>query len=287
MNANIIALIAAIFFAIGAVFFKLNTIKKGDEYIYQLGLFFSGSIILWLSTLYLIDTYAIDNYIVPSILIGISLLMSNLLFMRSLENLPVGIVSPIVNLNVVLIVLSSIYYYGEVVTNLELTGSFLILIGLLLFAKHVRKYDKQFRKFLFILMMVTLLFMTIRNGGLKYTFESGFSNVLILWYSHFIALILISLFVLLRKSTKSFSVSGEGETTTLFRGALGGIFSSIGLLLYGIALENGNASTILPIFCLYLVILLLVSRFFLGEKLTFLNYVTFSLVFLGTIIIIS
>ncbi|SMN01831.1 putative membrane protein [uncultured Candidatus Thioglobus sp.] len=285
INANILAFMAAILFAIGAIFFKINIIKKGDEFVYQLGLFFSGVIILWGGAFYFSDSYVIKNYLIPSVVIGVSLLCSNIFFMRSLTKLPIGIASAIANLNIVIIVLFSIYYYKEVVTNIELLGSFLIVIGLFAFAGNIKKYGKKAQGSMLILISATLLFMTIRNGGLKYTAENDFSNILIIWYSHCVAFISILLFVLLKKNKTKLKGS-DNQRTTLSRGMIGGVFSAFGLLLYSIALEHGNASTIVPIFSMYLVMILPISRIFLKDKLTLLNYIAFSLVFVGTTLII-
>jgi uncharacterized membrane protein len=291
MEAILIAILSSLLFSIGALFFKINTLQKGGNKLYQFGLFLSSTIILWCFTLYSTKLTFHLEYFFTSLVIGTSLLLSNVLFMKALFMIPVGILSPIVNLNVVVVVIVSIFYYGESLGYLEYTGILFLLLGLLFFSGQLKRIHASNWGSLAIIISSTIFFMTIRNGGLKITFENGLSNTLVLTYAHTLALALITCSVFYQKKASflelPYKTTKENAFITLRRGLLGGFFSSIGLLLYGIALEKGKASTILPIFSSYVIILLALSTIFLHERMSFSNYVSFVFLFIGTGFIIG
>ncbi|MEE9364556.1 MAG: EamA family transporter [Cellulophaga sp.] len=291
MEAILIAILSSLSFSIGALFFKINILKKGGNKLYQLGLFLSSTIILWCFTLYNIKPTFHVEYFFSSLVIGISLLFSNIFFMKSLYLIPVGILTPLVNLNVVIIIIFSIFYYGENLGFLEYIGILFLLLGLLVFNGQLRRNHANNWISLVVIISSAIFFMIVRNGGLKITFENGLSNILVLTYSHTLALVLITIIVFYQGKISIFELpyknTKENSAITIKRGLLGGSFSSIGLLLYGLALERGNASIILPIFSSYVIILLALSTFFLHERMSISNYLSFVFLFVGTGFIIG
>jgi len=94
-------------------------------------------------------------------------------------------------------------------------------------------------------------------------------------------LLLSILFVFLFWKGKLYSL-GQVDSFSLFYIVLGGIFSAvIGQITYFYALQNGEASQVIPLVCIYPLITVLLAAFFLGEQFTLAKVVGTFLIILG------
>lgn len=284
---------AALLFSISALIFKINSDKKGDENLFMFGLFCVGSIGFFCVSLYSISFDNISLYLIAGIIIGVAAAFSNIFFMRALSILPVGVVTPIINLNVAIIVIASMLFFGEKLTIIEVIGISCIFMGLILFQLRLKSTSSPEESWWNLILITALILMTIRNGGLKVTDELNLNNTFVLLYAHCFAFMYFSLKLLTNADISKLDkpnlllvkFSLLLKNNSLLLGTLAGFFSFLGLFLYGVALNNATASIVVPIFSLYTIMFYLWARLFTQEILKRNQLISLALCILGTMLI--
>lgn len=240
------AIFSALFFAIASFIITIGAKKHYSIAQMLLGLYISGAcaFALFIS---LNNGFSIDSQtLLWGFIIGMGSALSNAFFTYALKLGPVSLTGPLANTNVILVILMSVFYYGEIVTFSQLIGILLLLFGcfLLPFDPNEKKNIKQ--NMWFIIMLFTIFFMFLLNGGLKITKELLLDNSLVLFYSYLFAMAFFALSIMF---TKLYSRNNFAMHLPAVRIGLGaGIFSFLGLQLYAMALATGPASVVVPIF---------------------------------------
>ncbi len=216
-----------------------------------------------------------------SILVGIGSSVGNDYTVRALETGPASITSPLLNFNVILIVLMSLFVYHEPIKLTELFAIGLFILSGCLLSLDPRESlgvkDPKWYGFI----IIAVIFIFIRNGGLKITQEIGLNNTLVLFYAYLFSLLLFGLkFMPIRKLN-----SNQENLNALFIGAAAGLFSYGGLELYSYALKTGPASIVGAIFSLRSIVMVIMAMLIYKERLTFYQKLSLLVLFAGVVII--
>lgn len=265
------SILSALFFAIASFIITIGTKKNYSIAQMLLGLYISGSCMFGL---YLIINYRLDfNYYILlwGIIIGIGSSLSNALFSYALKTGPVSLTAPLVNSNVIIVIAMSVLYFGETISLMQA-----IAIILLISACFILPFDPDEKKNIrnkiwFIIILFTIFFMFLLNGGLKITQELNLDNSLVLFYSYIFSTVffLISSKYLMPKQSRYNTDTYNGwQKKAINIGLFAGLFSFLGLQLYAYALEIGPASIIVPIFSSRNVIVTMLCLWYFKENLS-------------------
>ena len=137
----------------------------------------------------------------------------------------------------------------------------------------------------FLVLAATLLF-TLRNGGLKVTEEMALSGTLVLFYGYLLGLVWFLAEDLLRRIRGTLAERPHGAALTgLWWGSLAGIFSFVGMQLYAVALIDGPASIVAPLFATNSLVVAVFSILFYRERLSRIQTLSLILLFAGLVLV--
>ncbi len=260
----ITSVLSAVFFALAS--FIITVGARHNYYISQmlLGLYISGSVMFALYLTVTSNFQFNQQLLLWGVIIGIGSSFGNALFTYALKLGPVSLTAPIVNSNVILVIVMSVLYFGEIITITQT-----IAIVLLLTACFILPFDPDEKKGInnkswYLVILFTIFFMFLLNGGLKITQELKLNNSVVLFFSYIFST-LVFLF-----STKYLAIrDGTSlQKQAINTGLSAGIFSFLGLHLYALSLENGPASIVVPIFSSRNVLVAMMCLWFFKEKLS-------------------
>ncbi|ANE48785.1 hypothetical protein SY83_07525 [Paenibacillus swuensis] len=280
----IAAIGSAVLFGTAGFFMKVSQMKQGSMPHMLLGLYTAGSVG------FLVNAWvegSLDwgngEYWLAGLIIGVGSAFGNVVFMKALDHGPASLTSPLMNLNILVVVLLSTVVYHEPVGLFESIGVVLLLGGAVLLSMRRGGSDSSVSPLWFVLVMLAVLLFAIRNGGLKVTAALGLENTPILFISYFLSVFWFA-FAARRLRLR-------GETTAITRktgwiwGLLTGLFSYGGLQLYSLALQNWKASIVAPIFSANGLIMVLGSTWIYKERLTGKQKIALMLLLAGLITI--
>lgn len=270
------SILSAVFFALAS--FIITVGAKRNYYISQmlLGLYISGGIMF---ALYL----SVDNRFAFSqevllwgVIIGLGSSLGNALFTYALRLGPVSLTAPLVNTNVILVIAMSVLYFGEVLTFTQAIAILLLLVACFILPFDPDEKKSVHNKSWFIVILLTIVFMFLLNGGLKITQELLLDNTLVLFYSYVFSAIafLMSIKYIQYKAHKQIDKYHSDidvvpwQLPAIYTGLFAGIFSFLGLQIYAFALEMGPASIVVPIFSSRNILVAMMCLWFFQEKLS-------------------
>lgn len=278
-----IAVLSAIVFGIASYFFKINSHKNWPLLPFFIGVYSSGTLG------FLINTYLEGNLnftlpvIIWGMIVGIGSTFGNVLYMKALQFGPASLTSPIVNTNIVLIIVMSLFVFGETLGLLEIIGIILIILSLsFLPLDPNEKLTIKNRIWYAYAILATVLFF-LRNGGLKITEEIFLPNTPILFVGYLLGFLWALFAHFFSKERKKIERSIKNKAYIF--GLITGIFSYGGMQLYAVALQTGPASIISPIFATNSLIVAILSILFLKERLTRIQIITLLSVFVGIVLL--
>lgn len=274
----IIAVFSAIIFGAASIIMKAATIKKLSDYHVLWGLYLSGSIFLFFSTPDKLDCDI--NLLIAAIFIAMGSFFGNYFVIKALDAGPASLTAPMLNLNIPLIIIMSIVFYGESITLLKI-----LIILLLIIAITLIKFDPSEKmsikdKKWFIWVIAGSIFLFLREGGLKITLEMGLNNQLVLFYSYLLCLTL-STIMLYQKNQKLSIMNYKIHSKAVMYGLYAGICSGSGLFLYSTALSTGPASIVALIFSARSIVIILISTLLFKEQLSKFQKISVSLLCIG------
>lgn len=278
----ILALLSSISFGLAGFMMKVSSAKKGSTDHLLWGLYLSGTLgFLWWMFQTNVVTFSWPIWI-AGIVIGFGSAIGNLLFMKALDYGPASLTSPLVNSNIVLTILLSILLYGERLSLSEAIGVTL-LIGAVVLLPIDPDEDLRIRNLRwYVLVLTATLLFFLRNGGLKITEEMKLPNATILFISYLFGLVWFSVALLRKKAPQA---TQSQMKTGLSWGLASGIFSFGGMQIYAIALEDGPASIVAPIFATNSLIVALLSILIYRERLSLVQTISLGLLFIGLVAI--
>ncbi|MZP28854.1 EamA family transporter [Heliobacterium undosum] len=276
-----IAVISAVVFGLAGFGMKVGQMRGVPTSMVLIGLYLSGTLgflFTWLGG----GAAAGILILLAGLVIGLGSAGGNFAFMRALETGPASLASPIVNMNVVLVILLSVLVYGETLGWVKAAGVFCIVVAIILIALRPSGAGgaRGSLHWLALVLLSTLLF-AVRNGGLKVTQEMGLDNSAVLFFSYLFPLI----YFIFRHWGELIAITPEKRLPTLGWGLASGVGSFGGLQLYAYALSQGPASVISPVFSLYGLVIVLLSVWIYKERLTALQSLAVALTFAGLVLV--
>lgn len=273
------ALLGALLFGLGGILFKWNTHNNGDEVFFFFGLYTIGALFFLIGGFDEIGSLDQIQFYVMAALIALGSAGGNYAFSRGLSHGPAGLTSAFAKANIVIVILISSFYYGETLTILEFLGILSFLVAMLVVNVKFGKSSKAVSSLWFVIMLICMVLISFRNGGLKVAEEAGMPStaIMILAYVYCAAFYLIAM---IKKRNKVWM----GKVTRLKVVSVGGftgIVSYAGLHFYIKALEAGPGSVVVTIFSLDMFFVLLVSYLLFGERLNLKQKIGFALSALG------
>lgn len=281
----VLAVSSSLTFGLAGFLMKVSSAKKGDHDFLLWGLYLTGSLgFLW----WMVKTGDMDfSYIVliAGFIVGIGSAFGNLLFMKALDIGPASLTSPVVNSNIVLTIGMSILIYGETITVTEAAGVILLIIAMTVLPVDPNESLKIRNKYWYILIFITMLLFFFRNGGLKITEEMHLSGTSILFISYVFGFVWFTFQILRKKTQNRIQTSFARIRTGVFWGLTAGIFSFAGMQLYAVALNQGPATIIAPIFSTNSLVVAILSILIYRERLSLFQTFSLILLFAGLILI--
>lgn len=283
-------ILSAVTFGLSGFLMKVSSARRGSTLYTLLGLYLTGTLGFFGWALQTETLRADLPLLIAGIVIGLGSAAGNLLFMKALDQGPASLTSPLVNTNILLIILFSVIVYGERLSGTEIAGVILLIlaVSLIPFDPDEELKIKNYRWY-FLVLAATLLF-TLRNGGLKVTEEMALSGTLVLFYGYLLGLVWFAAEGLLRRrsGTRKEKAPGNGRRallTGLGWGSLAGIFSFVGMQLYAVALIDGPASIVAPLFATNSLVVAVLSIFFYRERLSRIQTLSLILLFTGLVLV--
>lgn len=274
------SVLSALLFGFAGFSMKYGTHVKASSKHVLLGLYLSGSVGFSLWTTYRGQWEVSLSLLLAGIIVGIGSAFGNELFMKALRLGPASLTSPLVNMNIVIVVFLSLIAYKESLSFTESVAVILLIISVMLlpFDPNESLAIRNRRWYMFV--FAAIIIFALRNGGLKVTEEMLLPGSTILFYAYaFSALFFYSRIRIGDKPVLSASRAG------LRIGLAGGCFSFLGMQLYAYSLQIGPGSIVAPIFSTNSLVVALLSILWLKERLSLYQGIALFLLFLGLILL--
>jgi uncharacterized membrane protein len=257
-----LAFMSSLTFGIGTFIFKLGADRKYLSADILLGLYFSGALLLLIfngslnfSTFSLITLSA-------AIIIAVSSTLSNSLYLKVLQSGPASLSAPLINSSNFLVVIMAVLFFDETLSHYNIVGIVLFFVALAFLSfdpsERLSIKDKRW----YGLIILTILCLSLREGGLKIGQEMELNTILILFYAYLCAFFFNGLLICRRGTLQSANWHGIGV------GVVVGLFSAGGLALFAYALELGPASIIAPIFAARSFVVVFLATLICKERLS-------------------
>jgi len=259
------AILGAMMFGIGGVFFKWNAHHKGDEDWFFSGLYLVGSLCFFINAFSTLPTDDYLIYIIMAALIGLGSAGGNYAFSIGLKHGPAGLSSSFAKSNIIIVILLSSLYYGEKIGILESAGIFLILLAMLVVNMKMKGKQRSVSRIWFLLMLSCMFLLSFRNGGLKIAEELQISSSAVLALAYFYCAVYFFSRVFMKRNR---SWPSEKSKSHIFLiGGITGTVSFTGLYFYAAALNKGPGSIVVTLFSLDMIFILILSYLIFGERL--------------------
>lgn len=243
-------------FGIGSFLFKYGHHKNYPSASLLLGLYITGCITFFIMALtqgkMASEIMSLDWSILGfALLVGLGSYYGNSFLMRAYDLGPAALTSPLMSIHILLVILLSTLIYQEEITTKQCAGLVFMLSAVALLGCNLKNTTIKNRLWA-IFLVLAILFIFMREGGLKMAYEAGLENLHILFFSYLFATALAIGTVLWNKKTNMVKASHDDPPVdhrrAFFLGIIIGVFSALGLSLLVYAMTHGPASIIVPIF---------------------------------------
>jgi uncharacterized membrane protein len=279
----ILALLSAVVFGFSSFFMKVNSFWRLPLMPFLTGLYTSGSV-GFLGYALMEDSFHLSLAVLfGGIMVGAGSTFGNLLYMKALNVGPASLSSPLVNTNILLIVLLGVFVYGEQIGAVQYAGIGFIMAAIAVLPLDPKEDFSIKGGVWYGFILTATLFMFFRNGGLKITEEAGLENTPVLFTGYLFGM-LYSLYGWSREKNQQARDATHLHMKKAFGwGLVTGIFSFGGMQLYAAALREGPASIVSPLFAAHALLVALLSMLYLEERITRYQAVILAVVLMGII----
>ncbi len=122
-------ILSAVTFGLSGFLMKVSSARRGSTLYTLLGLYLTGTLGFFGWALQTETLRADLPLLIAGIVIGLGSAAGNLLFMKALDQGPASLTSPLVNTNILLIILFSVIVYGERLSGTEIAGVILLILA--------------------------------------------------------------------------------------------------------------------------------------------------------------
>lgn len=272
------AFFSAFTFGIGGFLMKVGAERKYTTADLMLGLYACGSL-LFLSTLLYTHNFYINLHVISfALLVGLGSFYGNVFVYKAYTTGPASLTAPLINLNIILVVMMSVIFYHEVLTWIQYLCIFSILLGVSILTSSAKKTTVKINfKLWFFYIALAILLIFLREGGLKIAQENQQNNLAVLFFGYSLGVILALGHSLKTFKLKSLALHIKGTSL----GLIIGVFSAIGMGLLTYALTKGPASVVVPIFSTRSFVIILLAVLIYREKLNILQLLSIGLIITG------
>ncbi|GEK60277.1 hypothetical protein CHL76_16270 [Marinococcus halophilus] len=264
----ILALLSAVVFGFSSFFMKVNSFWQLPLMPFLTGLYTSGSLGFFGYALMEGTLHLSLAVLLGGVMVGAGSAFGNLLYMKALNVGPASLSSPLVNTNILLIVLLGLFVYGEQIGAVQYAGIGLIMAAIAILPLDPKENFSIKSRAWYGFILTATLFMFFRNGGLKITEEAGLENTPVLLAGYLLGMV-YSLYGWHRKKQQQARSGAPVHTGKAFSwGLVTGIFSFGGMQLYAAALREGPASIVSPLFAAHALLVAVLSMLYLQERIT-------------------
>ena len=235
MSYIILTGVSAIFLALYDFFKKISV--KDKESVFDI-LFFYTFISFLCSTIFVKDAFSIEHkYILFTLLKSVIISLSWFFTMKAMSKLDLGIVTPFSMLGTVFVIILAFIFFGDKIGLIQIGGSLVILIGLLLLSKLNKKDEDSKRDLRYLWLLVLAAFLSSISAIIDKHLLNNVSNKAVLFW-FFLFLSIIYLIVCLIKNKR---IVFKNLISNLWV-VLVGISISLADMFYYKALEVDNSS---------------------------------------------
>jgi uncharacterized membrane protein len=277
------ALMGALMFGVGAMFYKWNAHIQGNDNYFFVALYSTGALCFFIIGYNEIHLFGGIEYYISAALIALGVAGGNYYFAKGLRLGPAGLTSAFAKANIVIVILISAFYYGEWLTQNELLGIISFLLAMLMVNLKIGKSEKSTSRKWFLTMLACMVLIAFRNGGLKVINEIGLSSALVMALAYLFCVLIFGASI--KRSYGGIHPTKSLNPKVLILGSITGILSFSGLYFYISALSTGPAGVVVTIFSLDMIFVLLMSYVIYGERLTLSQLIGFILSGLGFVLL--
>ncbi len=271
-----LAIASAVIFGIGSVVMKSATLRHCLDQHILFGLYLSGALIFLVTSGSSFYFHYDSKFVLFAFLVAIGSFSGNWAVIKALELGPASLTAPMLNMNLPLIILMSVVFYGESLDAIKILVILCLLAGVVLVKvdPNERLVIKSRKWFLYVFLGAICLF--LREGGLKITQEAGIHNPELLFVSYVmcIAFTCVTIFFISKKKKSNLPrerENGNHRRKSVYYGVGAGLCSGVGLLCYSSALTLGPTSLVALIFSARSVVIVFFSYFIHKERLSILQ----------------
>ncbi|MDQ0337690.1 drug/metabolite transporter (DMT)-like permease [Caldalkalibacillus uzonensis] len=277
------ALLSALIFGLAGFTMKFGSTRHAALNHLLFGLYLSGS--MGFAFIMAVDgKFSLNGWLIlAGLVVGIGSTWGNWLFMKALELGPASLTSPFVNLNIVWVVIMSVWVYDEVLSVFEVAAILLLVVAVSLLPLDPQEsLSIRDRRWYGLVFLATLLFF-LRNGGLKITEEWDLNNTLVLFYAYLFGTLWS--WWMMKREQRGFDDDNRLTRFGFYCGMVAGIFSFAGMQLYAHALSTGPASIVSPVFATNSMVVAILSVWLLRERLSLLQVGALTCVMAGIVML--
>jgi drug/metabolite transporter (DMT)-like permease len=255
----------ALIFGIGGFFIKYGSIRHelaGTGTL--LGLYLMGTICFISYAAYQQELAFTIPLLIAGIIIGLGSVVGNVFWIRAFHHGPSSLTGPIINIYNVLVMLMSVFFFGETLAVKEFIAILLILISLGLINYDPNEALRIKDRLWFVLIVAAIFFFFLRTGGLKISDEMGLNNTLILAYGYAVGIVWFGILLIGQEEIHKPSILKHAFGW----GLVSGVCSFAGMQLFSYAIATGPASIVAPVFAMNGLIFATLTIIVLGERLS-------------------
>lgn len=278
------AFASAFIFGIGSFLFKVSSHRKYHDASLLLGLYLSGSVIFLIALLSKGDLMVSSLALAFSLLLGLGSYYGNTFLMKAYDTGPACLTSPLMSMNIVLVILMSVMLYHETMTQGQYAGIACMLTAVALLSCNFKNTLIKSRLWA-VYVFLAILFIFMREGGLKIAHENGQDNLLLLFFGYLLAASFSSINLAKEYLTKKNNRGYFIQRSSFLFGTIIGLFSGAGMGLLAYSIKYGPASIVVPIFSARNFVALMLLVFFFKEKISKLQWVAVGLLMTGLVAI--
>jgi drug/metabolite transporter (DMT)-like permease len=269
----LLASLSALIFGAAGLFMKASQANGGTVRHMLFGLYAAGATGFFVHVLFdPPQTWWNGALWLGGFIVGVGSAWGNLIWMRALDYGPAGLTSLFTNMNIVLVIVIATWWYGERLETLQWTGILLLLLAVMLVSVRPGEPLSIRERTWFLLIAISILLFTFRNGGLKVTGELELNAAAVLLIGYVFSLLWFAGSIWSRRHETVTDEQKKQAVRGLRWGLLAGVCSYGGLQCYALALTIGPANIIAPMFAANSLVIAFGAVWLFHERLTRLQW---------------
>lgn len=278
------AFMSAFVFGISGFLLKVGSHRKYHRTKVLCGLYLIGSAVFLIPLFFAPMPHVTWMVIFFSLLIGMGSYYGNSFLIKAYDLGPACLTSPLVNVSVLLVILMSVLFYKEKLQDLQYVGITCMVMAVSLLGCNFK--NSLIKSPLWVVFVIlTILFIFMREGGLKIAQENGLNNFVVLFFGYVFAFLMTLFDLNKNKIFHNKSLTIQKTENGYLLGSIMGVLSASGLMLLAYAINHGPASIVIPVFSTrnFVAVSLLIIYF--KEKISRLQWLAVALLMLGVLLI--